>query len=186
MMQQLMKRTSLRELRMVSLGIGTIVTAALAVSIMVPNLKSFRAAATTVSALETAAMDGVELQRHLQEKTALVEELKFRLHGDMAKLPAKEVEAYIIGRLQRISWNNDVELLSVEPASGDRVQIFQEMLFNVRLAGQYDDLYKWLWETRNELGFVVIKEYSLQRRDEADEQPRLLADLSLASYRAAE
>ena len=67
---------------------------------------------------------------------------------------------------------------------GERVQIFQEMLFNVRLVGQYDDLYRWLWETRNDLGYVVVKEYNLERHDKDDDEPLLAATLSLASYRA--
>ena len=113
-----------------------------------------------------------------------LENLKYRLHGDMANLPVREVEAYIVGRLQRISWNNDVELVSVEPAAGERVQVFQEILFNVQLVGEYEVLYHWLWEARNELGFVVVKEYGLVRRDQVDDNPRLLADLSLASYRS--
>jgi hypothetical protein len=60
------------------------------------------------------------------------------------------------------------------------------MLFNVELLGEYDDLYRWLWDVRNELGYVVIKEYSLTRRDNDDAEPMLLANLSLASYRAVE
>ena len=104
----------------------------------------------------------------------------------MANLPVRQVEAYIIGRLQRVSWNNNVELVSVEPAIGDRVQMFQEMLFNVQLVGQYGDLYRWLWETRDDLGYVVVKEYALRRQDNVDDEPQLIADLSLASYRAIE
>ena len=83
-----------------------------------------------------------------------------------------------------MSWANDVELVSVEPAMGERVQIFRETLFKVRLIGEYSDLYRWLWEARSELGFVVVKEYELSRRDNDDETPRLLADVSLATYRA--
>ena len=104
----------------------------------------------------------------------------------MANLPVKQVEAYIIGRLQRISWNNDVELVSVEPSTGDRVQIFQEILFNVQLVGEYEDLYAWLWEARSDLGYVVVKEYGLTRHNSDDREPLLAADLSLASYRAVE
>ena len=102
----------------------------------------------------------------------------------MAGLPVRQIESYVVGRLQGISWGNDIELVSVEPAMGDRVEIFQEMIFNVQLSGEYTDLYQWLWEARNELGFVVIKEYGLARRDNDDDEPLLLADLSLATYRA--
>lgn len=185
-MQELLKNISLRELRLALLGIGAILSAAVAVLILVPQIKSARAAGQEVAVLEEASKDGGELDRHLQERHASIEELRFRLYGDMANLPARQVEAYIIGRLQRISWNNNVELVSVEPGIGERVQIFQEILFEVQLAGQYDDLYRWLWEARNDLGYVVVKEYGLKRQDNDDDEPLLAANLSLASYRAVQ
>ncbi|MDH3533025.1 MAG: type 4a pilus biogenesis protein PilO [Gammaproteobacteria bacterium] len=185
-MQDFLQKVSLRELRLLLFGIGAVITAAIVVSIVIPNAKALTVASKEVRILEEAARDGDELERHLQEQHAKIEELRYRLHGDMANLPVRQVEAYIIGRLQRVSWNNNVELVSVEPATGERVQIFQEMLFNVRLVGQYRDLYRWLWEARDDLGYVVIKEYELRRQDNEDETPQLLADLSLASYRAVE
>lgn len=185
-MQELLQRISPRELRLLLLGIGAVITVAIALGFVMPKAKALGVANREVSLLEEAAVDGAELDHRLQQQYENIEELKYRLHGDMANLPVRQVEAYIIGRLQRISWNNDVELVSVEPATGDRVQIFQEILFNVQLAGQYDDLYHWLWDAGNELGFVVVKEYRLTRRDNEDESPVLVADLSLASYRAVE
>lgn len=185
-MRELLQKISLRELRLALLGVGAILTAATAAGALLPKVKAAIASSHEVTILEEAAQDGDELDKHLQEQHARIEDLKYRLHGDMANLPVRQVEAYIIGRLQRVSWNNDVELVSVEPATGERVQIFQEMLFNVRLVGQYDDLYRWLWETRTDLGYVVVKEYGLTRQDNDDEEPLLVADLSLASYRAVE
>ena len=185
-MQELLQRVSLRELRLLLAGIGAIAVVALAVSMLVPKIKALVAAQENVTVLQAASIDSVELEQHLQQQNQRIEELRFRLYGDMAELPLKEVEAYIIGRLQEISWGTRVDLISVEPAAGEQVQIFQEMLFNVELLGQYDDLYRWLWDVRNELGYVVIKEYSLARRDNDDAEPMLLANLSLASYRAVE
>ncbi len=101
----------------------------------------------------------------------------------MANLPLKQVESYVIGKLQKISWRNDVDLVSVRPATGERVQIFDEVLFNIELIGEYDDIYRWLWDAKNELGFVVVKEYAMRRRDNIDDNPRLLTTVSLASYR---
>ena len=185
-MQELLRKISLRELRLALLGIGAILIAALAAGLLIPKVKAANAANQAVAVLEEAAQDGSELERHLQEQHSKIEELKYRLHGDMANLPVRQVEAYIIGQLQRVSWNNNVELVSVEPATGKRVQIFQEILFNVELVGRYEDLYHWLWEARNDLGYVVVKEYSLRRQDNDDTEPLLVADLSLASYRAVE
>lgn len=185
-MQEYLKNIGLRKLRLALLGIGAILSVTVAVVILLPQVRSAQTVSREVEVLQEAAKDGGELERHLQERYANIDDLRFRLYGDMANLPARQVEAYIIGRLQRISWNNDVELVSVEPGTGERVQIFQEMLFDVQLAGQYEDLYRWLWEARNDLGYVVVKEYGLKRQDNDDQEPLLIANLSLASYRAVQ
>ena len=185
-MQTLLKRMSLRELRLALLGAGAIATAAVVVGAMKPQVKALRSANAAVAGLEASADDGARLEELLHAEDERIRELKYRLHGDMANLPAKQVEAYIIGRLQSVSWNNEVELVGVEPVTGERVQAFQEMLFKVRLIGRYEDLYHWLWDVRNELGYIVIKEYRLARQDQDDREPLLAADISLASYRAIE
>ncbi len=185
-MTELMQKISLRELRLLLLGLGTIVIVAIVMAQLVPRAKALRSTTKEIAILEEAAQDGAELDRHLREQHEKIEELRYRLYGDMANLPVRQIEAYIIGRLQRVSWHNNVDLVSVEPATGERVQIFQEMLFNVKLIGQYRDLYQWLLDARDDLGFVVVKEYALSRNDSVDDRPMLLADLSLASYRAVE
>lgn len=185
-MREALQKMSIRELQLLLLGLGAIVTAAIFMAFVVPGAKAYVAANREVDVLQEAAVDGTELDQHLQRQHERMDELRFRLHGDMANLPVRQIEAFIIGRLQRISWGNEVELVSVEPAMGERVQIFQEMLFNVELVGRYNDLYHWLWDARNELGYIVIKEFHLTRQNNEDEEPLLRADLSLASYRAIE
>ncbi len=185
-MQELLRKISLRELRLILTGLGAVLVVALAVSLLVPEIKKLLAAQKDVDVLQAASQDSAELEQHMQKQSRQIEDLRFRLYGDMADLPLRQVEAYIIGRLQEISWGTQVDLVSVEPVAGERVQIFQEMLFNVELLGRYDDLYRWLWDVRNELGYVVIKEYGLTRQNDDDEDPLLLANLSLASYRAVE
>ncbi|MCH9694102.1 MAG: type 4a pilus biogenesis protein PilO [Gammaproteobacteria bacterium] len=183
-MKNLMAKLSLRELHMLFLGAGAVLVVGLVAVLVIPEAKAVQLARKEVALLEQAAQDGSELDRHLQEQYSSIDELKYRLHGDMANLPVKQVEAFIIGRLQKISWNNKIELVSVEPATGERVQTFQEILFHVELVGQYEDLFRWLMEARSDLGYVVIKEYGMSRNDSDDENPLLLAELSLASYRA--
>ena len=182
-MQHLTKKLSARELRLLLLGTGTIAIALAVASLVVPKVKTLRASTKAVNVLERASLDGRELERLLQDRHQRIEALKRQLHGNMAELPPRQVEAFVIGRLQKVSWSNDVELVSVEPAIGDRVESFQEMLFDVRLIGEYSNLYHWLVEAREELGYVVVKEYGLTRHDNIDDQPLLMANLSLASYR---
>jgi hypothetical protein len=185
-MLAVLKNLGTREFRMLLLGLGLAATSIAVTIAFVPEVKEYRSATNTIAVLEEARASSADLEQHLQERHAQIEDLKFRLHGDMANLPLKQVESYVIGRLQKISWRNEVELVSVEPASGQEVQIFRETLFNIELLGEYDAVYRWLWDAKRELGFIVVKEYGMKRRDDIDDNPRLLAEVSLASYRAEE
>ncbi len=183
-MLEALEKIGTRELRLALLGLGLVITTIAVSAALLPRVKAYSAATKAVTVLEDANDNTVDLEQQLQERYASIEELKFRLHGDMANLPLKQVESYVIGKLQKISWRNDVDLVSVEPAAGQRVQIFNEVLFNIELIGEYDDIYRWLWDAKNELGFVVVKEYGMRRRDNLDDNPRLSTTVSLASYRA--
>ncbi len=184
MMWDAIDKLDAREFRLAALGLGMVITAAAVSLTLLPAARLYLANAKAVGVLEAANGATIDLDQQLEARHASIEELKFRLHGDMANLPLNQVESYVIGKLQKISWRNEVELVSVKPAAGQRVQIFNEVLFNVELIGEYDNIYRWLWGAKNELGFVVVKEYGMQRRDNVDANPRLLTTVSLASYRA--
>lgn len=185
-MNSLLNNIGNRELRLLLLGVGLVLSAVVVSALLLPTVKKYAAATREVSVLEEAKANSPNLERHLQDRHARIEELKFQLNGEITNLPFKQVESYVLGRLQKISWRNDVELVSVEPASGQQVQIFRELLFNIEIIGEYDDIYRWLWDAKNELGFTVVKEYAMRRRDNIDDRPQLLAEVSLASYRAEE
>lgn len=184
MMLDAFEKLGAREFRMLMLGLGVVVTAVAVSTTLLPGVKDYRNAAKAVAVLEEANDGTVDLDKQLEERYASIEELKFSLNGDMANLPLKQVESYVIGKLQKISWRNDVDLVSVKPSAGRRVQIFTEVLFDIELLGEYHNIYRWLWDAKNELGFVVVKEYAMRRRDSVDENPRLVTTVSLASYRA--
>jgi hypothetical protein len=179
-----LQKLGAREFRFALLGLGLVFTSIAVSAALLPKVNEYRSTAKAVTVLEAAKENTGDLEQQLQDRRTKIEELKFRLHGDMANLPLKQVESYVIGRLQKISWRNDVELVSVKPATGQQVQIFSEVLFNIELVGEYDNIYRWLWDAKNELGFVVVKEYGMSRRDNVDDNPKLLAEVSLASYRA--
>jgi hypothetical protein len=98
-------------------------------------------------------------------------------------LPDKQLEAFVIGRLQGISWRNHVELRGVKPGKGEVVRIFREVLFDVEVSGDYFDLFAWLQELRRELGFVVVKQFAIRPLERDKENPRLSVKLSIVSYR---
>jgi len=185
-MISILEKLGTREFRLALFGLGLATTAIIVTMALLPGIKSYQSNAKAVAILEEAKENSADLEQQLQDRSANIEALKFRLHGDMANLPLKQVEAYVIGRLQKISWRNDVDLVSVQPSSGQQVQIFSEVLFNIELVGEYNNVYRWLWDAKNELGFVVVKEYGMRRRDDVDDDPKLLTKVSLASYRANE
>jgi len=112
-----------------------------------------------------------------------VAEVSRRLHGDMADLPMEQMESYIIGRLQKISWQTGLELISVRPTEGKTVQIFREILFEVEVVGRYTEFFDWLQTLTRELGFVVIKGYEMMPLDQKLSDPELRVQLTMASYR---
>ena len=112
-------------------------------------------------------------------------DLEQTLNGDASNLPAKQMEAFVIGRLQTISWRNDVVLVSVRPREGTPLNQFRELIFDVELEGDYFDFFDWLRDIGEELGFVVVKRFEISKsnRSGAEKAP-LEVDLTMAAYRS--
>lgn len=186
MLQQLLEKLHPRQLRLLAGGVIASMIALLVSYLLMPQVKLYRQGQETKKALETTAEHGQQVSLQLENLRVDVEDLKRELHGDMANLPEQQLEAFVIGRLQGISWRNNVELLSIEPGSGESVQMFNESLFKVAVSGYYWDLYAWLGEINEELGFVVIKDYEMRPVEDVADNPRLAVGLTIASYRVTE
>ena len=48
----------------------------------------------------------------------------------------------------------------------------------------YFDMYEWLGDVSSDLGFVLIKQYEMQAKDNLSLQPRLAVTLTMATYRS--
>jgi len=176
------------EPRTLVIGMASVVlllAAALFSYLLMPEFKAYRNSNNDRIVLERVAESGDALVKELPVLKEEVERLGRKLHGDMANLPDKQLESFIIGRLQGISWRNQVELVSVKPRKGQVVQIFREILFDVEITGDYFDLFTWLQSLAKELGFVVVKQYVIRPLDSGKESPRLSANLTIVSYRKA-
>ena len=172
-----------RQLRLAAAGILLLLAAALFVYVLLPQIKSYRTATENRQVLRKAAQAGEAVSAQLTTLKEEIGTLERRLHGDTANLPPRQLESFVIGRLQNISWSNDVELVGVQPRIGDRVQMFTESLFEIELYGSYRGLFSWLAEVGDDLGFVVIKEYQMRPAEDQPKNPRLHVELTLASYR---
>jgi Tfp pilus assembly protein PilO len=170
--------------RRLSIGGGFVLLITLLFSyVLLPQIKVYRKEHAGLQALEQAVTQAEGVGMQLSELAGAVDALEKQLHGDMANLPANQLEAFVIGRLQAISWRDNVELLSVEPNNGETLSTFTESLFEVKLGGDYSDLYSWLRDIKDELGFVVIKEYDMRSVENVADNPKLTVRLKIASYR---
>ncbi len=149
-----------------------------------PQIKDYRKLDASYTMLERAVSNSQGLASELQTIEAEVDDLSHRLHGDMAQLPVKQMESFVIGRLQKVSWQTDVELVSVQPGRGGQVQNFREQLFEVKLSARYHDFFEWLQIVNDELGYIVVKKFEI-RPDDRDkpQDPKLKLELTLVSYR---
>jgi Tfp pilus assembly protein PilO len=119
----------------------------------------------------------------IERLNSSIEALRKQLQGDMASLPLREMESFILGRLQTISWRNNITLVGVEPSMGESVEMYREVLFKVELSGDYFSLIEWLDNVSSELGFVVIKEFQLGVGKADPLNPEISTRLLLAAYR---
>ena len=161
-----------------------VVTTLLFTFLVLPTLKTYLQVSKSEASLSNVVISGEDLNLQLGQFNDEIDLLKRRLHGDMASLPEKEIEAHIVGKLQQISWQNNIQLVGVEPSAGDTVESFHEILFRVTLAGDYFDLYQWLREVGDELGFVLVKQYEMQTLDDSTQNPLLSVKLTMSTYRA--
>ena len=153
--------------------------------LVLPQLKTLLAAKRTETALAMVVDNGELLDNQIISLSGDIESLQRRLHGDMASLPLKEIESHIVGKLQQVSWQNDVQLLGIEPSAGATIETFHEILFRVTLAGNYPNMYQWLREVSADLGFVLVKQFEMKPLDNRAQNPRLSVQLTMATYRAS-
>ena len=149
-----------------------------------PQIKQYREVNASYISLQQTVGSDIGLKQQLKVTTQEIEQLSYKLHGDMAGLPEKQMESYIIGRLQKVSWSTGVELASVIPAQGKQVQMFQEIAFNVQINATYFDFINCLQNINQELGYIVVKKFDIHpQTGKITADPELSISLTLVSYR---
>lgn len=183
-MQDFIEQTRPRTFALMLAAIVVLTIALPITYLLIPQIKSYRGNSQQFALLDQAVINSDSLDRQLATMEKDVKQLSRQLHGDMAQLPVKQMESYIIGRLQKVSWDNQIELVAVKPGQGKRVQNFRESLFDVKLVSGYHNFFKWLQMVNRELGYIVVNRFELAPRGNQPEQdPQLDINLTLVSYR---
>lgn len=174
-----------RQIQLIGYGGLALLVAVLLVYVVLPELKDYRSTGSSLRLLQSGVSDGGSLDKQLDRLRSDVAYLEKTLNGDASNLPAKQMEAFVIGRLQTISWRNNVVLVSVQPREGTPINQFRELIFDVELQGDYFDFFQWLRDIDEELGFVVVKRFQIKtsNRSGAEQEP-LEVDLTMAAYRS--
>lgn len=178
------QKIDVRSLNLLLGGITLVCAAALFSYLLWPQFTAYRSAVESRDSLQSVVANDNKLIETLGALRNEVRTLRQSLNGDLAALPAKEMQGYIIGRLQGISWRNSVEFLGMQPREGNPIENFQEILFDVQLLGDYFDLYNWLRDASKELGFVVIKQYQMAPVRPDDDNAPLGVKMTMAVYRS--
>jgi hypothetical protein len=185
-MYEYLQQATIEQLRLGSFGIVAIVVSIMLFYVALPQWRAYGSARILVTTLEQGMADGIDLDAQLGVLAVDVEKLEHTLHGDTSNLPLKQVEAFVIGRLQTISWKNHVELVGVKPHAGTQKGPFRELLFDLELRGDYFDCFAWLQDISSELGFIVVKQFEMSPIAGDGDEPLLRVKLTMASYRNAE
>lgn len=183
-MTQIFNQISQKTFVFLLVGVLMLMLATTSVYGLWPQVKGIKSGLATRDELRELIANKEQLDEQHTKLEQEVEIMKRKLKGDMANLPEKKIEAYIIGELQNISWNHEINLIGVKPVKGSEIQMFQEILFNVQLSGEYFDLYEWLLDLRDQLGFIVIKSLELNSINQNDADTSLLMKLTIASYKS--
>ena len=184
-MNRLLTNMEPRTIALLMVSTAILVAAALGRYVISPEVQSYNNSRIKLASLESAASQQTSLSMQIGILESKLSTLKKQLQGGMVDLPDNQMESFVIGQLQGISWRNKIELMGVRPGKGSNIQALQEVLFDVEIAGDYFDLYAWLQELDDQLGFVVIKSFTIRPLDTSLTGPRLIARLTIVSYREA-
>lgn len=183
MIDAYLEKTDSRTLMLGTVSIAVLLCAVMAMYLLWPQWQRVQQVSETHKILTRVNASGQGLAQQLAQIKEEVGTLSRSLHGDMAELPARQMESYIIGRLQSVSWKTNVELISIKPGVGQQVQMFKEGLFDVRLRASYHDFVTWLKRIEDELGFIVVKKYHITPYDQALTDAALNIGLTMVAYR---
>ncbi len=174
-----------RQLQLAGTGGIALLLVALLVYLVLPQWRAASSADASLTLLRANVEDGSSLDAKLTTLRAGVDELERTLKGDASNLPDKQMEAFVIGRLQTISWRHDVILVGVQPREGTPLNQFTELIFDVELQAGYFDFFEWLRDINDELGFVVVKRFEMSPTNQraSENESGLQVKLTMAAYR---
>jgi len=166
--------------------IGIVVATGIALYMIKPQYLDFRNNRASYEMLHSQIDDQAQLQNAIDQERKRIRELQLQLHGEAGDMPVNEMESYLVGRLQALAWDAGIELVGVRPGSAKRIMEFEEISFEVEVAGEYRNLYNWLDNIGNALGFMLVTNYEIRLSGKNRSNTELSMQVTIVFYRAAD
>ena len=155
--------------------------AALALYVVLPFAKSYRAALGERTTLERDTAGAAAVADERAALQADVSALVAQASAGSSWRSAAALASGVIARIQEIAGRRGVDLVAIEPSLGKRVGSLQENMFEVEIVGDYGDVVAYLRDARVDSAPTVVREISLAPLDDAPE-PRIRATLVAAAF----
>ncbi len=92
-----------------------------------------------------------QLPSMLLNKQKTVDELLTKLQKESEHRSKGDVIPAVLVALDKMSENNHVKLSGVDPLGSKRVNLFEQLAFDIRLTGSYKNIFNWLSEAETTL-----------------------------------
>ncbi len=180
MLEQILKHVPARVLPLIMLAVISLGLLASYTYQFKKPWKEYTEWKSTLGRLQQEQQNISPLDQDIQEIKERINSLNSELHGDGPSLPANQMVAYVIGKLDEIAEKYDVQLDGVRPGVSREVLMFNETPYHVEIKGSYVDLFAWLYEVESKLGPLIIKEYKIEPFSSGDSRRM---QLTMVSYR---
>jgi Tfp pilus assembly protein PilO len=175
-----------RSLKMIMMLVCVVIVAATALYMIKPVFVDYQQRRETYGMLQNQLQDQAQLQSSIDQARDQIGKLQLELHGEASNMPVNEMESYLVGRLQGLSWDAGIELVGVRPGAAKRIMEFEEISFEVDVSGEYANLYKWLDMIGNVLGFMLVTNYDISLSGRDSSKTALNMHVTIVFYRAAD
>lgn len=175
-----------RSLGMILIATGLLIAVAVSLYMIKPQYLSFDDKSASFEMLQSQIDDQAQLQQVIDEERKKIRSLQLQLHGEAGELPVNEIESYLVGRLQGLAWDAGIELSGVRPGQAKRIMEFEEISFKVEVTGEYGNLYQWLSNIGDTLGFMLVSNYEISTMSRRGDQTDLKMQVTIVFYRVAD
>ena len=128
-MNRLLTNMEPRTIALLMVSIAILVAAALGRYVIWPEVQSYNKSRINLAFLESTASQQTSLSMQIETLENKLTTLKIQLQGGMVDSPDNQMESFVIGQLQGISWRNKIELMGVRPGKGSNIQALQAVSY---------------------------------------------------------